>query len=75
LRRAKKDKVLKKKIEVLTGCELDTETLKFTKTYSKEEYIVNFPYPDINYYLAWSHGVMNHEWWNNYLAVINKKSE
>lgn len=68
LMRARKDKVLRDKIETITGCIIDTQHLRYVSTMTPEEYTARTGYNGYRFFLEWSKDKVNHEYWNKILA-------
>jgi hypothetical protein len=68
--RARTDKMLLKKIQLMTGCILDTKTGRFTRTMSEKDYKSFSGFDGYRYYLQWSDGSMDYKYWNKRLDSI-----
>jgi len=68
LMRARTDKVLREKIETITGCNIDLKNLKYASTMTVDEYKAKTGYEGYRFFLNWSPDKMNHQYWNKILA-------
>lgn len=71
--RAKTDKVLRSKIEMMTGCLFDQTKGEFSRQLTQKEYKIKFRFPDFQYYAKWSRTPdgtfsMGPDFWN---SIIN----
>lgn len=69
LERAATDLVLRKKIEITTGCQFNPATQRFSRLLTREEYKAKYGYDDYEYYAKWSRDYegriwMDHNYWN-----------
>lgn len=71
LMRARTDKVLREKIETITGCAIDLKNLKYASTMTVDEYKAKTGYDGYRFFLNWSPSKMNHHYWNKILAGKN----
>ncbi len=66
--RARTDKVLREKIETITGCNIDLKNLRYASTMTVEEYRTKTGYDGYRFFLDWSPDKINHHYWNQILA-------
>lgn len=68
LHRAKKDPILLKKMEAISGCKIDPVAGRFLRTMTESEYRVETGYDRYFYYYSWSKD-MDAKYWN---AMVDK---
>ncbi|MFA5948542.1 MAG: hypothetical protein WC806_06300 [Candidatus Gracilibacteria bacterium] len=78
MNRAKKDEVLYKKLEMITGCSFDQAKGEFSRELTKKEYKEKFGFDNFEYYAKWSmekNGkfTMNTKFWNALAGKIPKE--
>lgn len=65
---ARTDKVLREKIETITGCNIDLKNLRYASTMTVEEYKAKTGYDGYRFFLDWAPDKINHHYWNQILA-------
>ena len=68
LHRAKKDPILLKKMEAISGCKIDPVAGRFLRTMTEDEYRTETGYDRYYYYYSWSKD-MDAKYWN---AMVDK---
>lgn len=73
LRRAKYDKDLRTRIQLISGCVIDLEKARFSRTMTEEEYKEFSGFDKFRYYYAWA-PKMDHTFWNSLLDEVAPES-